>query len=78
MTTTASGDVLDAIRREMTLRQVSQRQLARLLGWDHVYTHRRISGAVALTVGELHEIAAALSVPVTRFLPAAEQAGGAR
>jgi transcriptional regulator with XRE-family HTH domain len=78
MTTTASGDVLDAIRREMTLRQVSQRHLARLLGWDHVYTHRRISGAVALTVTDLQEIAAALDVPVTRFLPAAEQAGGVR
>ena len=52
----------------MTLRDVSQRELARRLGWNHVHTHRRISGKGSLSVAVLHEIAAALDVPITRFL----------
>lgn len=52
----------------MTLRDVSQRELARRLGWNHVHTHRRISGKVPLSVADLQEIAAALDVPITRFL----------
>lgn len=78
MATTAPEPVLDAIRQEMSLRGISQRQLARLVGWDHVYTHRRISGAVEITVPELEAIAAALGVPVTALLPTAEPTGGAR
>ena len=73
MASNAPRSVLDAIRHEMTQRNVSQRGLARLLGWDPIFTHRRISGAVELTVPELQSVAAALGVPLSTLIPADDQ-----
>ena len=51
---------------------LSQRALAEKLDWPQVRLSRRIGegeNVVALTIGELAAVAAALGVPVTQFLP---------
>lgn len=68
MSNAGTVDVLDAIRAEMVQRNVSQRELARRLGWNPVHTHRRVTGKVPLSVTDLREIAAALDVPVSDLL----------
>lgn len=65
-----------AISAELTQRGMSQRALARQLGWSQQYLRNRLIGRYALTTTDLEKIAAALDVPVTTFLPTAEPAGG--
>jgi transcriptional regulator with XRE-family HTH domain len=58
--------------------RVSQRELARRLQVSQPWVQGRLAGDINITVSDIHRIADALGVPVTRFLPAAEPAGGAR
>jgi transcriptional regulator with XRE-family HTH domain len=78
-----SQDLKHSIGAEMTRQGISQRELARRLGWSQPYAWRRLSvhenADVEFTPSELEAIADALGVPVTRFLPSAtEPAGGQR
>lgn len=78
-----SQDLKTSISAEMTRQGISQREMARRLGWSQQYAWRRLSvhenADVEFTPSELERIAAALDVPVTTFLPSAtEPAGGAR
>lgn len=65
--------VKDSITAEMNRQRVSQRELARRLGWSQQYTWRRISqherADKEFTPSELERIAEALAVPVAHFLP---------
>lgn len=72
MASDTPNKVLTAIRREMSARGISQRGLARTLGWNPIYTHRRISGAVGLTVPEIEQIADALGVPLAQLISATD------
>jgi transcriptional regulator with XRE-family HTH domain len=58
--------------------RVSQRELARRLEVSQPWVQARLAGETTITVADVQRIAAALDVPVTRFLPTAEQAGGVR
>ena len=52
----------------LDVEKISQRELARRLGWTQPRVQRRIVGDARISVQDLHDIAAALDVPVTRFL----------
>lgn len=65
---------IEAIQTYLDQQGISQSELARRLGWGRMVVQRRLSGDADLTVVELEEIARVLDVPVTRFLPADEQA----
>lgn len=73
-----SQDLKTSISAELTRQSISQRELARRLDWSQQYLWRRLSAHenadMELTPSELEAIAAALDVPVTKFLPA----GGGR
>jgi transcriptional regulator with XRE-family HTH domain len=58
--------------------RVSQRELARRLDVSQPWVQARLAGETTITVADVERIATALGVPVTRFLPTAEPAGGAR
>ncbi len=67
--------VKDSITAEMNRQGVSQRQLARRLGFSQQYLWRRLSMAeradLEFTPSEIERIADVLGVPVTKFLPIA-------
>lgn len=67
-----------AIRVEMTRLGITQEVLAQRLGWTQRRVSYRLTADHAVDVTELEEIAAALGVPITTLLPAAEPTGGAR
>lgn len=58
------------VRAEMARQGLSQEALGSRIGWDQKRVSRRLTGAVAIDTNELGELAAALGVPVTQFLPA--------
>jgi len=60
-----------AISAELAQRGISQRALARMLGWSQTYLQNRILGRYALTTTEVEQIAKALEVPVTQLIPVA-------
>lgn len=70
-----------SINAELVRRHISQRELARRLGWSQQYLWRRLSphenADMEFTPSELEKIAAALGVPVAQLFPV-EPAGGAR
>lgn len=47
---------------------ISQRELARRLGWTQPRIQGRLAGDIAVTVADLQQIADALGVPVDRLL----------
>lgn len=47
---------------------LSQEQIGERLGWPQRRVSRRLTGDVSISAEELSELAAALGVPVTRFL----------
>jgi transcriptional regulator with XRE-family HTH domain len=67
-----SKTVRQAINAELTRQGMSQRELARKLGFSQQYLWRRLSPAVRadmeFTTAELDRIADVLGVPVTTFL----------
>lgn len=62
------------VRAELGRQGMSQQKLADRLGWTQVRLSRRLStgetSPVPFSVGELQNVADALGVPVTTFLPA--------
>lgn len=49
---------------------VSQRELARRLGWTQPRIQGRLSGEIAITVADVEAIAAALGISADRIIPA--------
>lgn len=60
------------IRAEMARQQITQRDLAEKVGIFQQALQVRLTGARSFRAEELAAVAAALGVPVTNFLPAAE------
>lgn len=56
------------IRAEMGRQQLTHRELARRLDWNHVSLGRRLKGTSPLSLDELDHIAAALNVPMQQLL----------
>lgn len=75
MRVTQSGTdqvVAAEVRAEMARQGISQTTLAERLGWLQNRLSRRLTDgktAVPFTVDELVNVASALNVPLTRFLP---------
>lgn len=69
-----SQAVRASITAELTRQAISQRELARRVGFSQQYLWRRLSDAeradLEFTPSELERIADALGVPVAQFLPA--------
>ncbi len=59
------------IRDELESQGISSRELARRMDVQHSYLFRRLLGQVEFRPSDLEKIAAALDVPVTRFLDGA-------
>lgn len=72
MTSAGTDYTLDAIRAVLAEQELSQRGLARRLGWGRMRVQHLLNGNSRLTVSDLQAIAAALGVPVTALLPTAE------
>lgn len=66
--TTPRTTVADNVRAAMARRRVTQNALAADLDMTQQALSRRLTGAVAFNVDELHAAAAALDVPVTSLL----------
>jgi transcriptional regulator with XRE-family HTH domain len=62
------------IRRVLFESSISGRELARRLGVSPPWVSLRLTGETAITVADVHRIAAALDVPVAQLLPTAEPA----
>jgi transcriptional regulator with XRE-family HTH domain len=56
------------IRAELGRQHVSQKVLARALGWSQVKLSRRMSGRVPWAVADIESIASVLDVPRSQFL----------
>jgi transcriptional regulator with XRE-family HTH domain len=75
---TLPGRIAQEIRAEMARQGLTQEALAEKLGWTQRRLSYRLTADHPVDSAELESIADALGVPVTRFLPTAEPAGGAR
>jgi transcriptional regulator with XRE-family HTH domain len=60
--------VARAVRAELERRQMTQTELATLMGRQQQWLNRRLVGEVAFGVDELAEVATALGVPVAWFV----------
>ena len=69
------SDVPTAITDALAAKGISQRELARRLGWSVMKAHRRIKGDVEISITDLEKIAAALDVAVSTFLVDTESEG---
>jgi len=58
----------------MAQQGLSQREMARRLGWSQQYFWRRIAGKHEFSASDLEQVARVLDVPVDRFLRAPERA----
>lgn len=70
---TLAERIRSAINAEITQRGVSQRELARQLGWSQQYIWRRLAGRYEISPSDVEQIAAALGVPVSTLIPADDQ-----
>jgi transcriptional regulator with XRE-family HTH domain len=77
MPVTYNASVSAEIRAEMARQDLSQTELAALLGQSQSWVSRRISGAVALSTTEIEQIARALRVPISQFTSARQARPGA-
>lgn len=62
------AEVTDRVRAALTELGISGVELARRLSVTQSYMARRLSGDVPWRVSEIHAVASALDVPVSRFL----------
>jgi transcriptional regulator with XRE-family HTH domain len=77
MEPTRTHPAVEAINDLLRERGIGRSELARVLGWERMTVVRRLTigrYSTDLTVPELEQIAAALGVPVSRFLPDPESA----
>lgn len=59
--------ILAEIRAEMGRQKISQRDLARRLGWPSTTLHRRLAGHSPLSAESLHQIATVLGVRIDQL-----------
>jgi transcriptional regulator with XRE-family HTH domain len=59
------------VRAELARQQLTQRDVAKMLGMLQPSVQKRLAGDVPFRAEELVMLAAALGVPVDRFLPVA-------
>ncbi len=69
MDSTLNAYVASEIRAELGRQRRSQARLAVELGWSKVYLSRRLTGEVALSVGDVEAIAGKLGVPLAKLMP---------
>lgn len=65
---TLAGIAATEVRAEMGRQRITGAALARALEVSDMYISRRLSGDVPFDLAEIERVAAALGVPVTRFL----------
>lgn len=65
------------VRAELARQQKTQREVGDILGLPQQSIARRLAGDISFRAEELTKLAAALGVPVTRFLPDQTTAGAA-
>lgn len=68
MITSPAGRVAAEVRGELARQKRTQADLAVALGLSQQAVSRRVSGALAFDVDELHRVAVFLGVPVARLL----------
>lgn len=73
MAGTFSRMVAATVRAELARHEVSQGQLADLLGVSTTQAGKRLRGVIAYTVDELGTIAAHLGIPVSVFVADSER-----
>jgi transcriptional regulator with XRE-family HTH domain len=66
--TTDAALVAAAVRAEAARKGLSQRALAKQLGWEPTLLQRRMAGHVSFRADELRAIAKQLGVPPSRFI----------
>lgn len=71
MTTDLSRNVADSVRAELARRQMTQRQMADVLGISQASVARRLGGHVPFDVDELAAVAELLDMDPRDLLPAA-------
>jgi predicted transcriptional regulator len=71
MTQTLSAAVAANVRAECARQRVTQAELATLLNLSQAAVSRRLSGAVAFELDELHAVAERLSLQVEQLVKAA-------
>lgn len=74
---TLTERVAGAVRAEAARAQMTQRELAAVIGVQQPNVSRRLLGKHPFSTDELDKIAAALNVPVERFVVDAPAAGAA-
>lgn len=74
---TLNDHIIPRIRAELGFQGLSARELARRIGVTQSYLAARMSGDVEFRTGDLEKIAAALEVPVSKFIPGAASVGAA-
>jgi transcriptional regulator with XRE-family HTH domain len=77
MTQGLTPRVASEVRAEMARKRVSQRQIGEVLCISQPQVSERLRGEIAFNTNELEKIAEFLGVPVTNFMPAAEQPASA-
>jgi transcriptional regulator with XRE-family HTH domain len=60
------------IRAEMARQRLTLRELAETLGVSHTWVGNRLTSVQPIDFVDVEKVAAALGVPVSRLLPAAE------
>lgn len=62
--------ITERVRETLAELEVSAAEVARRLDWTQPYIARRMAGRVPWLASDLQAVAAALDVPISRFLPA--------
>lgn len=68
--------VAEEARALLARRQISAREVARLVGWTDNYISRRLTGKIPFDVNDLEMLSRTLGVPVTVFFPQMILQGG--
>ena len=66
---TLAERIRSAVNAQLVQRGISQRELARRLGWSQQYTWRRLAGRKEFSPTDLDQIASVLDLPVTELIP---------
>jgi transcriptional regulator with XRE-family HTH domain len=66
---TLAERIRSAVNAQLAQRGISQRELARRLGWSQQYTWRRLAGRQEFSPTDLDQIASALDLPVDELVP---------
>lgn len=72
-TSTRSAQIAAEVRAEMARKRVTGTTLAEATGMSQPTLSRRLSGAIAFDIDELHEVAGVLGLTVTELLARAAE-----